>query len=310
LKILAKSHNNAGLMYAAKGSTGEAEAVYKKAVDVYQQLIQQDPEEISFQLFLARTHNNLGLLYSRIKKDDLAESEYRLSFELLKAIHDDHPQVVEYQLSLAGAYANMATHIRRTRSADESLEWLAPAIVMDEKMLEDDPRFLPARMGLFDSLMGRAYALVELQRPEEAANDWRRVIEISEGQDHISMRLYRPFAHVFLGDHATAAAEIESLVTEGHTQGRNRLLFAKVLSRCSAAVAQDARLSPAEQEQLAERYGARAVALLRQAQADGLFQDPGQVAQLRDSSDLDSLRTRPDFTSLLAELDAHGNPKP
>jgi hypothetical protein len=175
-----------------------------------------------------------------------------------------------------------------------------------EPVLKQDRRYLNAWLLLFDALMGRGYAFVRLKRPEEAARDWRRMIEISEGKAHISMRLYRPFALVFLGEHARATAESEVLLTEGHVQGRNLLLFAKVLSLCSAAAAADARLPLARRKQLADKYGSRAVELLRKAQAAGFFRDPAQLPQLKASKDLKTIRSRPDFQRLLVELEQMG----
>src|SRR5207248_2107291 len=126
-------------------------------------------------------------------------------------------------------------------------------------VLEKDDRDMAARMGLFNDLMGRAYALGRLGRHDEAAKDWRRVLEVSEGQPHINMRLYRPFAHLRLGEHARAAAECETVLAEGHAQSPNLHLFASVYSLASAAALEDARLPLIVREKRADQYGARAV---------------------------------------------------
>jgi len=309
LTLLAACHGNVGLVYGAKGSTREAEAAYQKAVELYQQLSRRDPEVVSLQKSLAQAHNNLGLLYAQTRQSDEAGVHYRQSLALNKAVFDDHPRVAAFRVELGGSYSNMAAHVRRTRSAEASLEWTARAIDTLGPALEQDARSLTARFFLFDALMGRGYALVGLGRREDAARDWRQMLELSEGQPDIRMRLYRPLALAFLGEHARATAEIETLVTEGHTQGRNPLLFAKVHSLSSAAAA-DARLPPAEQEQLADRYGGRAVELLRKAQAAGFFQDPGQLPQLKESKDFNAIRSRPDFQRLLAELEKASEKKP
>jgi hypothetical protein len=53
-----------------------------------------------------------------------------------------------------------------------------------------------------------------------------------------------------------------------------------------------------EQAKLQERYGARAVDLLRQAIAKGFR----NVQQINKDSDLDAVRRREDFKQLIAEL--------
>src|SRR5262249_20343280 len=162
-------------------------------------------------------------------------------------------------------------------------------------VLKQDPRHFHARQFLFDALRGRASVLVALARREEAARDWRQMLEISEGQPQVTLRLYRPFALVFLGEHDRAAAEIKALLAEGQNQGGNLLLFARVHSLCNAAAAADPRLAPVERQKRADKYGGRAVELLRQAQAAGFFQGPGQITQLKESEDLKTIRSRPDF---------------
>lgn len=305
---LAACHQNVGLVYGAKGSTREAEAAHQKAVDVYQQLVRNEPEEVSHRKGLAQALNNLGLLYTQTRQHGKAEAPYQQSLDLNKAIFDDHPKVVAFRVDLAGSYGNMASHVRRVRSAEESLEWTARALSTLEPALKQDPGYLPARTLLFDTLMGRGYALVNLDRHEDAAKEWRRAVEISEGQPHISMRLYRPFVLVHLAEHARAAAEVEALLAEGHGHGRNLFLFACAHSLCSAVAAADARLPLPAREKLADKYGGRAVELLRKARAVGYFQDPGHLTRLKESKHLKRVSSRSDFQGLLAELEALKDP--
>ena len=302
LDFLAGCHQNVALVFGAQGNTARAEEACRKALDLYEQLVQDDPEAVAHRKRLAGTHNNLGLFYARQGQHDQAESAYQQAIAHKEAILRDHPKVVAFIVDLAGSYGNMATEVRR-RSPDEALEWAARAIGLLEPVLQKDPRYVEARMCLFDSLMGRAYALRRLERREDAAEEWRRVVEISEGQPHINMRLYRLFALAFLAEHAKATAEIEILLAEGHAQGRNLFLFAQVHALSSAAAVGDMQLDPALRQELVDKYGGRAVELLHQAQAAGYFREPSQLARLKQHENLDAIRSRPDFQRLLMELE-------
>jgi tetratricopeptide (TPR) repeat protein len=273
-------------------------------------LIRREPDEVAHRKRLASSYNNLGLLYDRTRQHDKAKAAIQQSLALHESVHSDHPKVVEFTVDLAGSYGNLATHLRRTGAAEESLEWTAKAIRMAEPVLKQDPRYAPARMLLFDSLMGRGYAYVRLNRRDEAVKDWRRMLEISQAQLDIRMRLYRPFACVFLGEHAQATAEIEALLAEGQTQANNLLMFAEVHALSAAAAVKDARLSPAERDGLADQYGGRAVRLLRQARDAGYFQGSDAPGQLKNNKDLDAIRARPDFAELVAEVEKQANSKP
>ncbi len=61
-------------------------------------------------------------------------------------------------------------------------------------------------------------------------------------------------------------------------------------------------MSQAEREQLAEKYAARAVALLRQA-VDAGFKDVAHMAHMKQNRGLDPLRQREDFKNLLSDLE-------
>src|SRR5262249_30058815 len=121
---------------------------------------------------------------------------------------------------------------------------------------------------------------------------------------------YRPPPLAYLGEHAQAATEMESLLAEGKVQPVNLYVFAYSYARCSAAAATDARLSPAERERLADQYGRRAVELLRRAQAAGYFRDPDRLARMKTNRDFDAIRARPDFQRLLVELENEAKPRP
>jgi tetratricopeptide (TPR) repeat protein len=304
VSLQAKCYQNVALVYAAQNHTVEAERAHLKALALYQQLVADHPGVVEHQKRVAQVYNNLGLFYAEERQHDKAEAAYKQSLTLHEAILRDHPKVVSYILDVSGSYANMAAHLRHSRSAEASLEWSDRAIRSEEPVLAQDPRDVLARMGLFDSYMGRGQALLELGRREEAERDWRRMLELSADQPEIRMRLYRPSPLADLGEHVRATTEMETLLAEGQAQPLDLYRFGYLYSRCSAVAAKDARLLPAEREKLADQYGRRAVELLRQAQAGGYFRDAGHRVRLKEQKDLDTIRDREDFKRLVAELEA------
>src|SRR5437899_9408820 len=108
-----------------------------------------------------------------------AEAAYQQSLALHEAILRDHPKVVAFRMDVGICYGNMAMHVRRSRSPEESLPWTARAIDIVAPVLEKEPLNRRARGCLFDAHFGRAIALRELGRPDEAAKDWKRALELS-----------------------------------------------------------------------------------------------------------------------------------
>jgi len=299
--LRATCYQNMSLVYGAQGRTTEAVTTCEKALYLNEQLVRDQPEDVEHRRRLSGTYNNLGIHYARHGDYEKAEAAHRQSLALKESIQRDYPNVVMHKVELAGSYSNLAMEIRR-RSPEEALEWEARAISILESVLKDNPQYAEARMTLFNGLMGRAYALRRLGRHEDAADDWRRAIEISEDDPHISMRLYRPLVLVFLKEHAQATAGIETLLAEGHDHGPNLTLFAEVYSLGSAAVATDERVPADQREKLADQYGRRAVELLRRARAADHFREPSRLADLNEQKNLDAIRSRPDFQALIAEL--------
>jgi hypothetical protein len=75
-------------------------------------------------------------------------------------------------------------------------------------------------------------------------------------------------------------------------------------AHASVAVRKDDKLPAAERADLAERYAARAVALLNQAHTGGHLKNAMFLRQFKTDPDLDPLRKRADFQKLLQELEA------
>jgi hypothetical protein len=103
-------------------------------------------------------------------------------------------------------------------------------------------------------------------------------------------------------DHARAAAEL-SRVVDGKRSDSN-LLFqaAGVYSLCAGAAQRDEQLPPAERQQLAGQYAARAVELLRDVQAKGSLVN--RAATLRTDVVFAPLKSYEDFQKLLVDLAA------
>jgi hypothetical protein len=111
---------------------------------------------------------------------------------------------------------------------------------------------------------------------------------------------------VRLGEHAAAAAAGEELARFGYKPADDSYQASCFLSLCVSLAEKDAKLPPPQRKALADTYAARAVQLLREAVAHG----NKDVAQMKNDTNLDPLRERPDFKQLLAELEAKGKEKP
>jgi hypothetical protein len=102
-----------------------------------------------------------------------------------------------------------------------------------------------------------------------------------------------------MADHARLAATADELVRFGFDPATDTYLAACMLCSCVKMAGKDARLDEARRKELAGTYTERALALLRQAVAQG-FKD---AARMRENPDFKPLRGREEFKKLLAEVE-------
>ena len=128
---------------------------------------------------------------------------------------------------------------------------------------------------------------MRLARNAEALKDWDRALTLDDGSNRPMYRQQRALTLAHTGDHVRAVAEAEDL-TQGDQVYRRHSLRRRVhLRLSSAAVTDDAKRQ--------ESYAARAVAMLRRAQATGYFKDSQRVQHLKQDDDLAVLRAAPIF---------------
>jgi hypothetical protein len=103
-----------------------------------------------------------------------------------------------------------------------------------------------------------------------------------------------------LNDHEALAREADAVRQAGLDGGQPDDLAARCLAAGARLAARDDRLPPPRRQELAEDYGTRAVACLRQAVAKG-FRDPARLRK----PPFTHLSHREDFQKVLAEVEAH-----
>jgi hypothetical protein len=100
------------------------------------------------------------------------------------------------------------------------------------------------------------------------------------------------------GRHGEAVKAVANDKPEGHVAPALACLHAVA----SSAASKDQKLTPEERGKQAEEYASRAVELLRGAQKAGYFKDNTRVKYLDMEHDLDALRMRADFKTLMDEI--------
>jgi tetratricopeptide (TPR) repeat protein len=281
-----------------------AEAAYRKAIPLQEQLAQERPLAHGWKFNLSMSYGGLAVVYKATGRRDQAESAFLEALRLQEAIVRRSPNETKYLSNLGATYAYLGELLDLVKQPKAKLDRLGQAIGAFEKTLEIEPGNGHARDFLPLVLRSRAKALGQLGRIGEAAVDWNREIEINPYlQDRVSKQSEHAYSRAHLGQYHRATEEADTLVP-GNPQSWDVLLnLAAVYSLSAAAVLKDGKLSSVEQARLADQYSARGVGVLARAYDLGHFKDRTHLASLRDEEDLKYLRTRADFQKLLAEVE-------
>jgi serine/threonine-protein kinase len=299
---LATSHNNLGIMLLDLGERPAARAAYEQALKIQGKLVADFPTVVTYRQELARSHNNQGNLLAALGERLAARATLEQALKIYQKLASDFPTVPIYRVELGASFGNYGDLLRDEGKPAAALEWYAKGQAALEGVLRQVGRHATARMFLRNVHWGRARALDELGRPAEATRDWDRALELDDGSDPIGFRMGKALSLARAGDHARAVAVAEAL-TAGKDVASRTLYDAACVCALSVAAKADSKLS--------DRYAARAVALLRRAQAAGLFKDPAHLQNMRKDPDLKPLHRRADYQRFLATLPAAAkNPAP
>jgi serine/threonine-protein kinase len=243
--------------------TQEAEQAYRQALVCRQNLLDQDPTRGFDQQQLARTRINLANLLFRLGKLHEVEGLYRQGVQEFEKLVEAGPTNPDHRADLAKAHLNWANFLASQNAFTEARQVLQRGIARQREALK--------------------------ARPQDQSY-WQILNQLHGGL---------VFTLRKLGDHATLAA-----LAEEHSQlfpGIRDEVYnaACFLSLAIPAVENDAQLPEAKRQELAQHYGDRAVALLREAVQRGFH----NAEHMKNDPDLEPLRRREDFQKLLKELE-------
>ncbi len=298
---LAVSLIDLGILNYELGKMVESEQAYREAVALDRQLADRQPEVLEYQSHLGKALDNLGNTCVRLKKIRAAEEAYQQAQAVFQPLAERHPLVLEYAVDLAGSLANQGNFLRDAQRPKEALSRYEAAISSGKSVLEKQSGHSLARLLLSISYEGRAKALANLGRHEEAVRECEQSLLFDDGKDQAAIRVTRAVLLARAKDHRRAVAEAGELARDHSLSSENRYNLACALSLAMAAVSEDMRLAEAERQRLAEQYGAGAVELLRQLRAAGYFKDPTALSELQKDKNLAAIHARADFRKLFAE---------
>jgi tetratricopeptide (TPR) repeat protein len=219
------------------------------------------------------------------------------------------PDRPEFRRTLASSLSNLADFLHNRGRTDDAVQTARQVVEVWKRLADDfgtNPNYQNA-LGV--SLQDLAILLNEQGQMAEA----RRLLEQAIQCQQAALRLKgdRDDYRRALGDHYGYLAE--ACLRLGDTAAATRAVLelrrilsqdsyraAHLLARCTAAVEKNSDLPEDKRKELAETYGGQAVELLREAAQKGSH----NLSAIEQNTDLDVLRDRSDYRSLVADIKA------
>jgi serine/threonine protein kinase len=308
---LAGSHNNRGRLRCPLGRLKEAEQDYDRAVSIFKQLAAEFPARPEFRQNLALSHISRGILRRNTGRLKEAEQDYDQAVSLLERLAADFSSRPEYRQILAVNHNNRGILLIDTGRLDDAIKDFDQALSIQRQMAADFPNQPDRRTDLAGTCLN--LAVLHTQRGNWAAA--KRLL-LEGGPHHLAALKanprhpnYRQFYRNHLGAltaaHAGLLAQEDAVRTAetcrdlGWDAPVDAYDAACYLSQCVPIVVQHDKLDAAQRKEAAQFYGDAAMKLLRSAVSKG-YKD---LAHMKKDTDLDPLRQRDDFRTLVAELE-------
>ena len=114
----------------------------------------------------------------------------------------------------------------------------------------------------------------------------------------------RTLAQARAGECEQATSQAEKRMEEKKGPAPELYQAARIFAVASVTIRDQAGLTAAEQDQRADQYAARAVAILQQIQVTGFFRNnPAAVTQLKQEADLQVLQKRQEYQKLIKSIE-------
>jgi eukaryotic-like serine/threonine-protein kinase len=273
---MAKGHALLGQILVAQPEGAEpALTEYQQAVELLETVHREHPELSDQALELALLLGDLSTIQQMAGKLDSALASAGKAAEILERLERQYPGVLNYEQGLASSYNRISELHGRRREPAEAIAFAHKAQTLLEKLIRQHLDNADLRIDLAKSQNTLGRLLQETGEPVAALRSFQRAVDLYESIPELDQRnCYNLACNVAL-----------SIPLIGMKNG-------------TAKSVDISKLSKGDQLRR-KRYGDRAVEALRTA-AKAEFLD---LDILRSDTDLDPIRDRPDFQSLMDEVE-------
>ena len=136
---LANFRMGLGGLLGEMGERTEHADEFRKALEIQQRLVHDNPTIVGFRWVMASTRYNLANLLAAMGKPSEAHAEYRESIAVSQKLVDENPAFIEFQRHLALACKQLARSLRDNGARTASLSYFRRAVEVQRHAADTSP---------------------------------------------------------------------------------------------------------------------------------------------------------------------------
>ncbi|MEQ1905828.1 MAG: tetratricopeptide repeat protein, partial [Pirellulaceae bacterium] len=232
---VAESHRTLGSSFFNQRNYAQAIDEFKNAKSISQRILEDFPDDITYQYDYAELCNVMGLALKESGKLDEAERELQDSVKLKKTVVEKAGETLLHRQSLALSLHNLANVHGKQQEFEAANQCHQEAIAIREDLFRKNPEVVGVTLDLGGSLCDFGKMLVDNNQIEEGVQQLDRAIETLENLLQLhpqqnkakvflrNARQNRGFAHLRLENWGESVADFERAMELDDGANRIRL---------------------------------------------------------------------------------------
>lgn len=272
------------------GQTAEAAADLDRAAELLRECVELAPQVGPYRIDYLKANGAQASLAAKLNQVDKAEALFEENWRRGERELKAHPEIKELRISVGGDCCNRGRFEIDRQDFEAAEVWFGRGIGLIESAQTPGHAWREAKLFLRNCFLGRAEARQRLNRPADAAEDWKRAYELDDGYYRALCVSNRVRCLMKADRAAEALAEMDAFEVPLLNDGGSYVEFAQNYAEAAR------RSQGAAREQARQR----AVKLLAAAEKAGAFRHEKWRAYLRHPFFL-ILKDDPAFQKLFAE---------
>jgi tetratricopeptide (TPR) repeat protein len=187
------AHLRVGQIRARLGQHREAEAAYRRALELGGRLAADFPAVPLYRQKLASAHKYLGVLLAGTGREKEAEQAYRDALAMQRPLTEDFPAVPQYRLELASIHNNLGNLLEDASREKEADLAYRDALALYQPLADEYPTVAVYRQEMAATYSNLGILLANTSRPKQSEEAYRQALDIQKPlvKDFPGVPLYR-----------------------------------------------------------------------------------------------------------------------